>query len=77
MSTHLSILGISILGMTRNVNHDTVSSRNYNLSGSHNAVTQETVHGNAGHYIHRPKVIGIGSKHTDARAEAQNEEGGL
>lgn len=77
MSTSLSILGISILGMPRNVNHYTISSRDYNLSGSHNAVTHETVHGNAGHYIHRPRVIGIGSKHTDARAEAQNEEGGL
>lgn len=54
-----------------------MSSGDYNLSGNHSALTHETVHGNAGHYIHRPGVIGIGSKHEEMRAEAENEAGGL
>ena len=59
--------------MCRNVNHDIISSRD-NLTGSHSALAHKILHRNTGHYIHRPRVIGVGSKHAEVRAEAQNEE---
>ena len=42
---------LGILGIPRNVNHDTTSSRDYNLSGGHNALMHGKVHRNAGCYI--------------------------
>ena len=48
----LSIL-LGILGIPRNINHDTTPSIDYNLSGGHNALMHREVLGNARRYVHQ------------------------